>query len=180
MTCIVGIKKGDKIFMGADSLGSNSVSKTVRVDQKIFLNKGMLFGFTSSFRMGQILQYSFTPPDVVEGMNDMQYLVNKFIPSLIECYGKHSWLKKKEDVVAGGVFLLGFNGGLYKIESDFQVGINAENYNACGCGENYALGSLFTTETLNITPEERINSAIAAASLYSTGVGGPTHILSIG
>lgn len=176
MTCIVAIKCFDKIYMGGDTLGSNYYSKKIRVDQKIFKKNDMIFGFTSSYRMGQILQYSFDIPAHPDSMDDMKYLVDIFIPQLMETYKKYNWLKTKDNVAEGGVFLLGYKENIYKIEQDFQVGISEDNYDSCGCGESYALGSLHTTELYDISPEERIKYAINAAAQYSTGVGGPIQI----
>jgi ATP-dependent protease HslVU (ClpYQ) peptidase subunit len=179
MTCIVAVKDSGKVYMGADSLGSNYHSKSVRIDEKIFKKGKMLFGFTSSFRMGQILNYSFNPPKHDPKLNDMEYLVDQFVPELIKTYEKNKWLKTEASVVSGGVFLLAYNGEIYKIESDFQVNHTFDNYNACGSGADAALGSLFTTEKYRISPKDRINHAIEAASHHIASVGGPIHIMSI-
>jgi ATP-dependent protease HslVU (ClpYQ) peptidase subunit len=181
MTCIVGIREKNRIVIGADSLGSNGFTKTIRHDKKVFINNGMIFGFTSSFRMGQILEYSFVPPEQSRKENDFKYLVNTFIPALIETYSKKSYLRKSSDQAVGGEFLLGYKNKLYKIEGDFQVGIAADEFDACGCGENFALGSLHTTKhlKLDLTSEERIKLAINAAAEYSSGVGGPIKIMTL-
>jgi ATP-dependent protease HslVU (ClpYQ) peptidase subunit len=179
MTCIVGLKQDGKVYIGGDSLGSNLYKKVIRADQKIFVKNDMIFGFTSSFRMGQILQYSFNPPKRLhEDDDDMRYLVDKFIPSLIQCYESKGFLAKKDGVAIGGVFLLGYKERLFKIESDFQVGESTDTFDACGCGEDFALGSMFSTVTLE-NPETRINIALDAAAEFSPGVGGPSLILSI-
>lgn len=179
MTCIVAIRDAGKIYMGADSLGSNGYSKVIRQDKKVFIKNNMIFGFTSSFRMGQILEYSFNIPEQNKKQKDFNYLVDTFIPALIETYSSKLYLKKSSEQASGGVFLLGFNKKLYKIESDFQVGMSVDAYDSCGCGEYYAIGSLHTTKNFNLTPKERIKLAINAASAYSTGVGGPTNILTL-
>lgn len=179
MTCIVAVKDNGKVLIGGDSLGSNYQTKTVRVDQKVFIKGDMLFGFTSSFRMGQILEYAFTLPERPVDVSDMQYLVGTFIPALMTCYKDNNWLKKEQEIVSGGVFLLGYRGEIYKIESDFQVGISTEPYGACGSGAELALGSLHTTHRYDIKAKERITLAIEAASHHVVSVGGPIHILSI-
>lgn len=73
----------------------------------------------------------------------------------------------------GGEFLVGYKGNLYCIYGDFQVGLNADRYAACGCGDDLALGSLFTTKDLNMTPKEKLTAALEAASHHSAGVSGP-------
>ena len=179
MTCIVGIKSEGKVYIGGDSLGSSTYKKVIRADQKIFIKNDMIFGFTSSYRMGQILRYSFVPPKRLhEDSDDMTYLVNKFIPDLIKCYDFYGYLTKKENVAIGGVFLLGYKEKLYKIEGDFQVGESTDDFDACGCGEDFALGSLYSTKDFT-NPELRIQTAINAAAEFSPGVGGTNLILSI-
>lgn len=180
MTCIVGIKHNGKVYLGADSLGSNYQNKVVRQDQKVFINGDMVFGFTSSFRMGQIIQYSFNPPIKNKPkQSDMAFMVDEFIPALMDVYRDKHFLKKTNEVASGGVFLVGYNGELYCVESDFQVGISVNGYDACGCGQDFALGSLYTTEPFDFSVEDRIRMAIDSAAQFSPGVGGPIHILSI-
>lgn len=180
MTCIVGIKDKDIIYMGADSLGSTSFDKSIRKDKKIFRNGEMLFGFTTSFRMGQILQYAFTAPEHPKGYSDFKYLVEQFIPAVIKTYRETSYLTVEKEKAFGGTFLLGYRKNLYQIENDFQVAQSMDNYAACGCGESFAMGSLYTTRKFDMTPKERIELAIKAAAEYSVGVGGPIHILQTG
>jgi len=184
MTCIVGLKHNDKIYIGGDSLGSNTnFQKTVRVDEKVFVKDEMIFGFTSSFRMGQIIRYAFDIPARMEGVEDMEYLVRTFIPSLIECYKEHGFLPKDDEdhSVLGGIFLLGYKSQLYQIDTDFQVGIPSLDYDACGCGDDLALGSMFTSERLDkkLTPDKRITMALEAASAHSAGVSAPFVIKSV-
>jgi ATP-dependent protease HslVU (ClpYQ) peptidase subunit len=179
MTCIVGLKHHGKVYIGGDSLGVAGYAKVVRADEKVFVRDDMIFGFTSSFRMGQILRYSFTiPRRIHEDTDDMKYLVDKFIPAMMKCFDEGGYLSKHQNASYGGTFLLGYKNRLFKIDNDFQVGESTEDYDACGCGEAYALGSLFSTTCLD-DPEERIKTAINAASTYSAGVGGKTFILNI-
>ena len=62
MTCIVGLEHKGKVYIGGDSAGVAGYSLSVRADQKVFINGNFIFGFTSSFRMGQILRFGFNPP----------------------------------------------------------------------------------------------------------------------
>jgi hypothetical protein len=55
MTCIVGIVENGKVYMGGDAAGVNGYSVRVRKDPKLFKVGEFLFGYTSSFRMGQLL-----------------------------------------------------------------------------------------------------------------------------
>lgn len=185
MTCIVAVKHNKKIYMGGDSLGSNSNSqKTVRLDEKVFTKGDMIFGFTSSFRMGQILRYVMVAPDRPEGLTDMAYLVAHWIPALIECFADSGYRGTKDDhdhdeTRTGGSFLLGYRETLYQVEDDFQVGIPAEQYAAMGCGEDLALGALYSARKAAVKdPEKLITVALEAAEKFSGGVQRPFIILS--
>jgi len=183
MTCIVALIDKNKVYMGADSLGSNSsMQRTVRKDEKVFIKDEMLFGFTGSFRMGQIIRYSLDIPPRQEGLTDMEYLVKHFITALIDCYEDAGFLQKPEgEEVVGGQFLLGYRGNLYDIQEDFQVGIPSLDYEACGCGEDLARGAMFALQLTDkkLTPEKKITIALDAATEHSAGVGKPYNILSI-
>lgn len=178
MTCIVGLKHKGKVYIGGDSLGSNSaLQKTVRADEKVFQKNDMIFGFTSSYRMGQILRYSFTPPSRAEKVDDMQYLVGDFIPALIKTFSEYGYLSKSHERNVGGTFLLGYRKELYVIENDFQVGVPTLDYDSCGCGEDLAKGCMFATDGKE--PKFRIEKALDAASVHSAGVAPPYKIVSI-
>lgn len=186
MTCIVAVKHNKKIYMGGDSLGSNtSFQKVVRLDEKVFIKGDMIFGFTSSFRMGQILRYVMLPPERPEGLTDMAYLVAHWIPALIECFAEQGYRGPKDaedhdETRSGGTFLLGYRSVLYQIEDDFQVGIPAEQYAAVGCGEDLAQGAIFASKKAGVKdPEKLIITALEAAEKYSGGVERPFVLLSI-
>ncbi len=183
MTCIVGLVHEGVTYIGGDSLGSNGHSKTVRKDQKVFHLKDIknaVVGYTSSFRMGQLLMYGtglIDNRDTHEKDIDHQYLVTKFIPNVIKLFEDGGYSKSISGEKKGGCFLLGYKDKLYQIESDFQVGQSALYYDACGSGEEFALGSLHSTEGTELTPIERIHKALQAATQFSVGVAPPYTIL---
>lgn len=181
MTCIVGLVHDGITYIGADSLGSNGSLKVVRQDKKVFKLKdseSAILGYTSSFRMGQLLMYAQGLIDSRDEPNiDHEYLVTKFIPNVINTFENGGFGKNYSGEKQGGVFLLGYKDKLFRIESDYQVGIPMLNYDTCGCGEEFALGSLHTTDGLELTPEKRIHNALRAASEFSVGVQAPFYIL---
>lgn len=186
MTCIVALKHNGKIYMGGDSLGSDtSFSKTVRKDEKVFVNGEMLMGFMNSFRMGQILQYVMEAPERPEGISDMKYLVAHWIPELMETFNESGYrgdqsAEDHDETRIGGTFLLGYRGVLYQIESDFQVGIPADQYAAIGCGQDLALGAMHAAMKAGIKePNKIITMALEAAEKFSGGVQRPFVIRSL-
>lgn len=180
MTCIVGLVDNNtkKVFMGADSAGVSGLGLQVRADQKIFDNNGFLMGFTTSFRMGQLLRYSFKPPKYRETETDlMAYMVKDFIDAVRKCLKDGGFAKKDNEVERGGCFLVAHSGRLFCVEGDYQVGETIDGYDAIGCGREYALGSIYSTTDLN--PNQRIEKALKSAAKFSAGVCEPFHIMSI-
>lgn len=178
MTCIVGVVHKGKVYMGADSAGTNdALGSTIRVDKKIFQNGPYLMGFTSSYRMGQLLAYAFDPPKPHDDEDLMRFMVTDFINEARHCLITGGFAEKKDEVETGGNFLVGYKGRLFNVQSDFQVGESFHGFDACGCGEDLALGSLFTTKT-QTDPKKRIKTALMAAGEFSAGVRPPYHIIS--
>ena len=54
------------------------------------------------------------------------------------------------------------------MDSDFQIEESINDFSAIGCGESYALGSLYSSS--NLTPQKRVKKALEAASYFSGGV----------
>ena len=178
MTCIVGIVHKKKVFIGADSLGSNRIwQKTLRKDPKVFKNGDFLIGYTSSFRMGQLLRFNFQPPVHPLKMDDYEYMVKLFIPAVRECFKDGGFAEKDKEQESGGIFLVGYRGELYCVESDYQVGVSYDGFDSVGCGDDLAKGALFVNK--NKHPKERIRQAIEAAAHFSAGVGGDIIIREI-
>ena len=179
MTCIVGLldNKTGKVHIGGDSCGIDGLDVVVRKDKKVFRNGEFVFGFASSFRMGQILQYEFDPPEV--NYDDlMVYMVKTFIPYLRYVFKEGAYTSIESSKEHGGSFLVGGRGRLFNIQRDFQVGENLCGYMAIGCGEAYALGSLHATDLdKNLDPEWRLEQALQAASTFSGGVCAPFNFV---
>jgi ATP-dependent protease HslVU (ClpYQ) peptidase subunit len=177
MTCIVGLVHGGKVYMGGDSAGVGEYDLTVRVDKKVFTNGPFLMGFTSSFRMGQLLAYRLVPPEMKEGQDIMEFMVNDFIDAVRDCLNRAGFATIKDNEESGGNFLVGFKGRLFNIAGDYQVGESASKFDACGCGEDLALGSLYSTKGKQ--PKARVELALEAAEAMSAGVRGPFTLMSL-
>jgi hypothetical protein len=174
MTCIVGMIDNGKVTIGADSAGVSGLDITIRKDPKVFINGEFVIGCTSSFRMIQLLQFSLTVPKQTAEQDDFEFMCTTFIDSVRKCFKKGGYLQKYTDGDdKGGSFLVGYNGRLYRIDDDFQVGESMNDYDSVGCGEEYAKGSLCTTEDMELSITERIEKALYVASQKSGGVSPP-------
>ena len=180
MTCIVGIleENGD-IYMGGDSAGSDGNSLSIRADEKVFINEDYIMGFTGSFRMGQLLRYSFKPPKFYGDTDLYSFMVNEFINEVRKCLKKGGFAEKKDEVEKGGLFLVGYKSKLFVVERDYQVGEMIDNFISIGSGSNVALGSLYSTKDLNIKSEDRINLALKSAEHFTVYVRKPFKIIQL-
>lgn len=176
MTAIVGLVDAGSVYIGGDSAGVAGMSLTVRADAKVFRKKRYVFGFTTSFRMGQLIRYALEPPKPV-GETD-RFMATTFIDAVRECLKAGGWAKKDSEREEGGTFLVGVRGRLFTVYEDYQVAEAADGYAAVGCGDELALGALFATATTRTPPQRRIEIALSAAERFSAGVRGPFVCLS--
>lgn len=179
MTCIVGIvdKKNKCVYIGGDSAGVAGYSISIRTDKKVFKKDEFVFGFTSSFRMGQILRYNLSLPKYHPDTDIFEYMVKDVVEAIRGCFDNYGYKKIESNVDSGGTFLVGFKDRLFQIDSDFQVGENVNGYNAVGCGDDIALGSLYTTK-IDDDVTTRITKSLEAAAYHSAGVSLPIEIVS--
>ena len=173
MTCIVGVCRNGKVYMGADSLGSNGFTQEVRKESKVFTNGEFLIGGTTSFRMLDLLKWKFNPPTVKNGDDLHKFKVTEFVDSVRKLFTDNGFSISSTDWVSG-VFLVGVKGRLFKIEKDFQV--SEHDYISCGSGEYHALGCLYNSKLTK--PKDDIIKALECAEHFVTSVKKPFTVLS--
>jgi ATP-dependent protease HslVU (ClpYQ) peptidase subunit len=178
MTCIVGIIEKNKVYIGGDSAGVPGYDITVRKDTKVFKIDNFVFGCTSSFRMIQLIMFSFKPPKRLGDEDIFKYICTSFINELRLVLSKGGYTKINNNEETGGIFLVGYCGRLFKIEEDFQVSESVDYYNACGCGESYAKGALFMMDS-KMKVKDKIIKALETATYFSVGVRPPFIIESV-
>ncbi|MEE1792798.1 hypothetical protein PUR28_18880 [Streptomyces sp. BE308] len=171
MTVIVGLVHKNRVHLGADSAGVAGLQLTVRRDPKVFRNGPYAMGFTTSFRMGQLLQHAFQPPHPTGDLH--RFMVTTWTDALRTCLKDGGYARKDSEQEQAGTFLVGIHGRLYSIWDDYQVAEHADDYAAVGCGDELALGALHATVGLDLAPRARLTAALAAADHHSAGVTGP-------
>lgn len=176
MTCIAGIADGKRVWIGGDSAGIAGWQRTIRADSKVFVNGPMVFGFTTSFRMGQLLRHALQVPKQHEG-DDAAWLTTTFVDAVRTCLKDGGFAKTESGAETGGSFLVGYRGRLYEVAADYQIGEPVDQYASVGCGDEFALGNLFSSKG---TPESRIAQALDASAHFSAAVSGPFTVVSGG
>lgn len=186
MTCIVGLKdkKNKCVWMGSDSLGSNSYTKVVQAQPKCFRYKereDTVMGSTSTFRHIDLLKYDTTLFSELDKFKNVEinheYMVTKFVPKLHNLFKDGLIEPTKNGVVEGANFIIGVKDRLYELQGDYSVMDNKDGYAAVGCGENHAYASLFTTEDMDMEAKDRIIKALESAEKFCCGVQRPFTII---
>jgi ATP-dependent protease HslVU (ClpYQ) peptidase subunit len=183
MTCIVGLENKGTIYIGSDSAISdeNAIGSLATNEKSFILNDEFILGCCGSIRTTQVLHYGFKPPIKKNDSNDMGYLVIDFVDSLREILKDKATIYSEnstETLIETGL-LLGFNACLYTIDTDMQVSRCDDGYAAMGSGDMLALGALYATKHLGLKPEERIKTALEAATHHSCHVRPKFHILKL-
>ena len=179
MNCIVGIvdKLNNNVVMGADSAASSASIIVSRKDVKMFRKGDFIIGCTTSYRMVQLLQYSLQLPEI--GNKDIfEYLCTDFINAVRECFTEGGFIQHSTDGdEQGGHFLVAYKDRLFHIEGDFQIGEMIDGFDACGCGQDYALGVLYSLKNKRLNSSQIVMEALKAAERFSPGVQSPFLML---
>jgi ATP-dependent protease HslVU (ClpYQ) peptidase subunit len=179
MTCIIGIKHNDDIYIGGDSLGcDNNGFCFTSTEEKVFHRNEFLFGFCGNFRFGQILRYKFLIPERDESISDMEYLIGFFIPQLrINLDNERSIRSFNDGHATPGEseLIFSYRKNIYKLYSDFSIEKNDDNILSVGCGHHIALGCMYALYELN--PIERIRKSLQIVAKLNCSVREPFLIL---
>jgi len=174
MTCIIGLVEDGKLYMGSDSGAMAGWDKRLRKRSKVFKVGEFTVGYTSSFRMGQILQFHLNVRAREEGETVDEYIVRGFIEAVRKALKDYGYTKVESNREEAGEFLLGYQGHLWNVSDDLQAGENVDGFDAVGCGAPYALAAMKALDGL--PPLARIEKALAISAYFSNGVSGPFEV----
>lgn len=170
MTCIAGINTGSKIIIAGDRMGSNGFTYG-QYHEKVFKKDDFIFGVCDCYRVMQLIKYKFAIPKMKVGQTVDDYLYNDFTDSFIQLIRNNNCAVKKDniDIMEAGV-MFGYKDKLYTMEGNFQILSNNKGYDSRGSGCYHAIASLYSTQDLNITAEDRLKKAIVCASEFVLSV----------
>jgi hypothetical protein len=166
MTCIAALVHEGVVYVGADSCGSDGSSHSVRKDPKLAEVGEYVIGFTTSFRMGQLIIYSTLPTCTDTDLH--RFMATSFVDHIRRTMKENGALTTLNGVEFLGTFIVGVRGRLFVVESDFGVSEPACGYTAVGCGGACAIGCLYATQ--GQAPHQRLIQALSAATAHTTGV----------
>ena len=178
MTCIVGLESEGRVWMGGDRAAVDQSHYLSHCEQpKVFRRGDLVFGYTTSFRMGQLLQFKLKVPELTEDQPIDEYMATAFIDAVRDCLKEGGYTRVDCSRETIGTFLVGVRGRLYIVDDDYNVRRDNGGFNAVGSGLSVALGSMHSTAKLRLHPRERIAMALEAASTFITTVRGPFDII---
>lgn len=156
MTCIIAHTDGVSSFLAGDKLGSNGFTKTVQTEPKVFekefiklhddgltrTKEVMALGYTTSFRMGQLLNYNLNLPEQDASQTFSQYLVLKVIPIIRQMFKEEWGARDASQDVGGGQFIILHNHTIYEVQEDFSVLQPKTRITAVGSGTYHAIAAM--------------------------------------
>lgn len=177
MTCIVGLVHRGSVYIGGDSASVQGWTSRITRLPKVFRTGPFLIGYTTSFRMGQLLQYGLTVrarrPDEAE----MDFMVTEFAERVRLLLKERGVAKVESNAESGGQFLVGYAGRLFSVQQDFQVNEMADGYDAVGSGAELALGAMRALD--RTAPAARVRRALEVSAHFNMGVCAPFFVKSI-
>ena len=194
MTAIVAVTDGERLCIAGDAAGVSGTTGEIHIRQmpKVFVREGYAMGFTTSFRMGQLLKYEVPLPPYPGSTIDLEeFMVRTFVPMIRTTFTEHGFSKsltrgkraetmhyEEQGQQTGGRFIVGVRGMLFVIEEDFHVARPQTPYVAIGSGATVAHGVLFALherQSLTICAE----MALKAAAFHTMGVRPPFTVLEV-
>jgi hypothetical protein len=177
MTCIVGLGLYGRLWFGCDAAVTSPELQGVLTVPKIFRLGPYTIGVRGAFRVAQVLQYRFQPPqhDVEEVDDVVGHLATVFVDAVRTAV--------TADQEAGNRFsdkydlLVGYLGRIAHIDSDGTVFEHDEPGYAIGKGAQPARGALYALDGIDVPPEEVIRRSLVAAASCTQFVRPPFWVL---
>jgi ATP-dependent protease HslVU (ClpYQ) peptidase subunit len=143
MTCIIAWfdNKEKKVIMAGDKTGSNGWDRDLVKEPKVFKKKDFMLGYTSSFRMGQLLKHVWTPPKRTTDETDDHYLYVTVVNSFKELFKENGYGKDEKNAETG-VFLFVYKDRIFEHQADCSILERETNVQSVGCGEVFARGCM--------------------------------------
>jgi ATP-dependent protease HslVU (ClpYQ) peptidase subunit len=174
MTCIVAVRDGDGIVMGGDSAAvgdSHYITLTAR--PKVFKSGPVMIGYTSSFAMGQALEFRLKLPPLKDDLD--RWMVVEFIDACRKAMREVGFLKIDSHREEGGTFIAVVQNEIYEINEDFQARRILGDVCAVGSGISVAQGAAYAALRCGRSAKDAVKMALEAAQTFVTTVREPFH-----
>lgn len=180
MTCIVGVVDDGRVYLGGDAAATGSAFDSATVTApKVFEHNWYVIGYTSSFRMGQLIEHALSVPKPPKKADLHAFMCVTFVDTLRDCLKEGGWATRDKEQEEGGQILVGVAGRLFTIQDDYAVLEFSHGYQAVGAGSDLALGALSALEQANghMDPATRLGVALSAAAEHNASVRPPFTVV---
>jgi len=176
VTCIVGVRTEDGVWIGGDRAEANDKEITIAKYPKVFRVGEFLIGWAGRILPTNLLEHAWSPPEQPASMKTFPFLATVIGQDIRKFFEERKCVRIADHGPAAlGTALLAYRGGLFVLQDDFSV-IEVESGYASEGDYLIAMGSLHTTNRYEIHPEERVELALQAAAGLSPFVKGPFDI----
>lgn len=178
MTCIIGFvdKSKRKMIIAGDRLGSNGYTGEVINKPKIFKKKKVLFGYTTSFRFGQILEHHLKIPKDKRKI-PYEYIVKDLLPCIREVLETHKY-SSKDDAGKSGTAIIMYKGFVYTLQDDWSV-LEYLNNVSVGSGSEVASGAMLALRNSKYSNKKIAKNVIKIVSEVVLSVGGKPDVIEL-
>jgi len=181
MTCIVGIVKGNTVWLGGDSAATNqNMDRSIIKDPKVFVRGELAFGVCGLPKVMDAVAHVIELPEQQPGTTDRAFMAGELVPVIrkglkkLDCTAKHPQF----GLVFTGGMLIGYRGRLYELQGNFQLCSTANGWASIGSGSPFAQGALHASKGKG-SPRKRILEALECATKGNAGVAPPYVIVSV-
>jgi ATP-dependent protease HslVU (ClpYQ) peptidase subunit len=141
MTCIVAFRdEEENIILAGDKMGSDSYSKMIVKEPKVFKNGDFAIGYTDSFRMGQLLKHVWTPPERKMEQETDNYLYADVTKSLREMFKENGF--GDDDNNDFGAFIMIYEDRILEMQGEMSLLEHETDIVSVGAGCYHATAAL--------------------------------------
>jgi ATP-dependent protease HslVU (ClpYQ) peptidase subunit len=162
MTCIVAFRYKKDTIIAGDKMGSDTITGSVMKKPKVFRNYDFLIGYEDSFRLGQILQFNWFPPERKMEQDIDSYLYVDVVRSLKECFEMEGY--GEEGKSEFGTFILCYEDRIIEVQSDLSFLEPEQDIVCLGSGGYHAVGAIEALLDYEKNPETILKKAFKIVS----------------
>jgi ATP-dependent protease HslVU (ClpYQ) peptidase subunit len=176
MTTIIGVQYEDSCVIASDSRVAEGGKVYTHPEMVKAVERGnYIIGGAGDYRALQVVLHGWQPPLLTAKAktNLYEFVINKVAPSLkstlTEAGIEFNKGSESNDDKFELSLIIGINGVLFEIDSDFAVAMSDNHFYGIGSGGDFALGALHAGAT--------ILDAMRIAATNNNGTSAPFHIL---
>jgi ATP-dependent protease HslVU (ClpYQ) peptidase subunit len=168
MTCIAAFRFKNDTILAGDKMGSDTITGASMKKPKVFKNFDFMIGYEDSFRLGQILQFNWFPPERKVDQSTDDYLYVDVVKSLKECFDLVGY--GDSDRGEFGTFIICYEDRIIEVQSDLSFLEPEQDIICLGSGAYHAIGAIQALMGYEKTPEAILKKAFKIVASHVISV----------